>query len=111
MSPIRNIRRVTGVVTGLACAWLGLALAAPAAFAVAHPTPGPAGYLTPGAPGYVAPQPGPPLPVRVHTVAVGGMPGWQITLIALGAALVAAIAAVLADRTRAARRRPATVAG
>jgi hypothetical protein len=32
------------------------------------------------------------------------MPGWQITLIALGAALVAATAAVLLDRARAARR-------
>jgi hypothetical protein len=32
------------------------------------------------------------------------MPGWQITLIALGAAVVAATAAVLLDRARAARR-------
>ena len=31
-------------------------------------------------------------------VPAGGMPGWQITLIALGAALVAATAAVLLDR-------------
>jgi hypothetical protein len=48
--------------------------------------------------------------VQVHTVVVGGMPGWQIALIAIGAALLAAIAAVLADRARAARRRPAAVA-
>jgi hypothetical protein len=35
----------------------------------------------------------------------GGAPqGWQITLIALGAALVAATAAVILDRTLAARR-------
>ena len=40
-------------------------------------------------------------PVRVVT---GGMAGWQITLIALGAALVAATAAVVLDRARAARR-------
>jgi hypothetical protein len=40
----------------------------------------------------------------------GGMPGWQITLIAVGAALVAAVLAVLADRARSARRRP-SVAG
>ena len=32
------------------------------------------------------------------------MPGWQITLIALGAALVAAAAAVILDRTPARRR-------
>jgi hypothetical protein len=33
------------------------------------------------------------------------MPGWQIALIAAGAALVAAVLAVLADRTWIARRR------
>jgi hypothetical protein len=37
-------------------------------------------------------------------VTAGGMPGWQITVIALGAALVAATAAVLLDRARAARQ-------
>jgi len=109
MNPIRNVRRVAGVLAGLACAWLGLAMAAPAAFAVTHPTPGPAGYITPGAPGFPVP-PGPPPAVQVHTVVVGGMPGWQIALIAIGAALFAAIAAVLADRAWAARRRPAAVA-
>ena len=35
---------------------------------------------------------------------VGGMPGWQIALIALAAALCAATAAVVLDRARAARR-------
>jgi hypothetical protein len=110
MNPIRNVRRVAGVLAGLACAWLGLAMAAPAAFAVTHPTPGPAGFLTPGGPGVPVPPPGPPPAVQVHTVVVGGTPGWQIALIAIGAALFAAIAAVLADRARAARRRPAAVA-
>ena len=41
----------------------------------------------------------------VHTVVVGGMPGWQIAVIAIVAAMVAAVAAVLADRAREARRR------
>ncbi len=43
----------------------------------------------------------------------GGMPGWEITLIAVGAALVAAVLAVLTDRARSARRRAsvAQVAG
>ncbi len=45
--------------------------------------------------------------VPVHTV-VGGMPGWQIALIAAGAALLAATVAVLADRARTARRQAAT---
>jgi len=39
-----------------------------------------------------------------------GMPGWQITLIALGAALAAAVVAVLLDRARAARRHRAATA-
>ena len=46
------------------------------------------------------------LPAVYH---VGGMPGWEITLIAVGAALTAAILAVVADRVWSARRRPATV--
>ncbi len=40
----------------------------------------------------------------VSTVVAGGMPGWQIALIAVGAALVAAVVAVLLDRARLARR-------
>jgi hypothetical protein len=51
------------------------------------------------------PQPSPP-PAPV-TPAAGGMPGWQITLIAVGAAVVAAVLAVLAERARSARRRSA----
>jgi hypothetical protein len=42
----------------------------------------------------------------VHTVVVGGMPGWQIAAIAVAAALVTGIAAVLVERGRTARRRP-----
>ena len=45
---------------------------------------------------------------QVHTVVAGGTPGWQIALIAHGAALAAALAAaaaaVTADRARTARR-------
>jgi hypothetical protein len=40
----------------------------------------------------------------VQTVVAGGMPGWQIALIAVGAALVAAVTAVLLDRARLAHR-------
>jgi hypothetical protein len=36
--------------------------------------------------------------VPVQTVVIGGMPGWQIALIAVGAALFAAAAAVPACR-------------
>jgi hypothetical protein len=45
-----------------------------------------------------------------RTVVVGGMPGWQIALIAIGAALVAAAAAVLAYRALATRRQAVTAA-
>jgi hypothetical protein len=38
------------------------------------------------------------------------MPGWQITLIAIGAALLAATAAVLVDRGRMAHEAHATTA-
>ena len=47
------------------------------------------------------------LPPPVQTVVVGGMPGWQIALIAVAAAVVAAAVAVLLDRARATRRHQA----
>jgi hypothetical protein len=40
----------------------------------------------------------------IHTVVIGGMPGWQITLIATGAAALAAVLALLLARAWAARR-------
>jgi hypothetical protein len=97
---IRRIRRIAGVLAGLACAWLGLAAAAPAAFAMIVPAPGGSGSAAPA----------PPARTVTHSVVVGGMPGWQIALIAIGAALLAAALAVLADRARAARRQAVTAA-
>jgi hypothetical protein len=47
----------------------------------------------------------PQIPAQLRIVAVGGMPGWQIAVIAAAAAVVAAILAVAANRTRAARHR------
>jgi hypothetical protein len=96
MNPIRTIRRVAGVLAGLAGALLASAAAAPAAFS-SGPRPVPPGW-----------NKHPPLPAPLHTV--GGMPGWQITLIAVGAALLAATVAVLADRARASRRKAITAA-
>jgi hypothetical protein len=40
-----------------------------------------------------------------RVVVAGGMPGWQIALIAAGTALIAAALAVLADRARTAHRK------
>ncbi len=53
---------------------------------------------------------GPVVKVPGHTVVIGGMPGSRIALIATGAALLAAVLAVIADRARAARRRPMAAA-
>jgi hypothetical protein len=46
--------------------------------------------------------------VITRTVVVGGMPGWQIALIAAGVALLAAAIAVLFDRARASHRKAVT---
>jgi hypothetical protein len=95
MNPIRRIRRIAGA---LAFACLVLSVAAPAAFArVVPPSGGSGGVTTPAPPS-----------AQVHTVIVGGMAGWQIALIAVGAALVAATIAVLLDRARTARLKPLT---
>jgi hypothetical protein len=88
---LHPIRRTAGILAGLTGALLALGAASPAAFATLVPPPG-------GGTGGPAPAPPP-----VHTVVVGGMPGWQIALIAAGAALLAAALAVLAHRMWAAR--------
>jgi len=93
MNPVRHIRRIAAILAGLAAAVLG----ATPAFARLEPNPD-AGYA-----GYVAPA-SVPAPIHYRTIVAGGMPGWQIALIAVGAALLAAMVAVLADRARAARR-------
>lgn len=95
MNRIRRIRRLAGAVAGLACAWLGLAAAAPAAFASVPR------YGNPVSP------PAPAVRAVTRTVVVGGMPGWQIALIAAGTALLAAALAVLADRAWSAHRKTA----
>ena len=48
--------------------------------------------------------------VPVHAVVAGGMPGWQIALIAAAAALLTATVAVLLDRARATRRNAVAAA-
>ena len=87
-------RRILAAVITLAGTVLALATA-PAAFA--EPLP-PSDCCTSGA------ATG---PVTVATG--GGMPGWQITLIAVGAALAGAAIALLLDHALAARKtRPVT---
>jgi hypothetical protein len=91
---MNHIRRIHCCLAGLSRrvrVLLASAMAAPAALATSPPLP----------PGW---NKHPPLPAHTHTVITGGMPGWQITLIAAGAALAAATVAVLIDRALAARR-------
>jgi heme/copper-type cytochrome/quinol oxidase subunit 1 len=47
----------------------------------------------------------PPLPAHAHAAVADGMPGWQIALIVVGAALLIGALAVTVHVTRAARRR------
>jgi hypothetical protein len=97
-----RLRRLIGVLAAVTCGLLASAAIVPAAFAMVVPVGG-GGGETNG----VAPVPA----TTVRVVTAGGMAGWQITLIALGAALLAAAAAVLLDRALAARRAaPATTA-
>ena len=105
MNRIHHIRRLIRILAGLVASLVAVGVAAPAAFARVEPQLGPA---SPGEPATAVP-PQNPAPVPAHVVAVG-MPGWQIALIAVGAAILAAILAVLVDRARSARRAPATTA-
>ena len=88
---MNHFRRILAAVITLTGAILAMATA-PAAFAKPLPPPDCCTSSNRAA----------DAPVTVITA--GGMPGWQITLIALGAALVGAIAAVILDRTLATRR-------
>ena len=89
---LRSARRLGGLLAGLGALVTMIVVTGAAAMAAQVPPSG-GGFAQP-----------PPL-----APAAGGMPGWQITLIAVGAALVAAVGAVLADRARSARR-PAVAA-
>jgi hypothetical protein len=88
---MNHLRRICAALVALAGAVLALATA-PAAFAEPLPPPDCCTTVQPPAP----------------VLTGGGMPGWQITLIAVGAALIAATAAVLLDRAWTARKAHAT---
>ena len=93
-----RLRRLAAVLAAAACGLLASAAVVPAAFA-GPPIP------IPGPDGPYGPVPGATVPAgTVRVVTAGGMAGWQIALIALGAALLAAATAVLLDRALTARR-------
>jgi hypothetical protein len=85
-----RLRRPAGVLAALTCGLLASAATVPAAFA----------KLPPGVEVVKGARPAqvPPAPIRVITA--GGMPGWQITLIALAAALVVALVTATVIRAR-----------
>jgi hypothetical protein len=95
--PLNTAARLRRLIVALAvvtCGVLGWAGAVPAASASIIPVP---------ADGPYGPAPAP----AVRLITAGGMPGWQITLIA-AAALTAATTAVVLDRARASRRTAST---
>ena len=90
-----RLGRLTAVLAAITCSLLVTVAGVPAAFARPVPPPG----------GSYGHAPAAPVPATIiHVITTGGMAGWQITLIALAAALAAATTAVFADRARAARR-------
>ena len=94
MNIITRLRRFAAVLAGLGVTMAAFAAAAAAASASTGMFPDNGGID--GGAG--------PVPVP-QAVVVGGMPGWQIALIAIGAAVAAAVTAVLLDRMRSARRQ------
>jgi len=100
MYRIRHVRRSAAALAALASALLALAAAATAALAQPFP---------PRPPGWDKHPPLPPSRIsQLHTVVIGGMPSWQLALIAAGAALLAATVAVFLARAWAARRKVTT---
>ena len=89
---LRRVIASLAAVTGGLLAWAAVSAASAAIALIPDPggASGPVPATSPAAP--------------VHVIAVGGIPGWQITLIALAAAQVSATAAVVLDRARASWR-------
>ena len=83
-------RRITAALAAAALGVLAWAAAVPAASARMVPCCDDSGIVPTG--------------TTVRVITAGGMPGWQIVLIAVAAALAAATAAVFLDRARASRR-------
>ena len=96
-----RLRRFAAILAAVTSGLLASVAIVPAAFARIEPDPGE---------GYVSTRVARVPATTVRVVTAGGMPGWQITLIALGAALLAATAAVLLSRALSARRTPSLAA-
>jgi hypothetical protein len=92
-----RLRRVAAALAAVTAGLLASAAAIPAAFARDIPDPLPGGQYRPAY--------GPVPASTVHAVTTaGGMAGWQIALIALGAVLIAAIVTMALARAQATHR-------
>ena len=102
MKHVHFVRHTASVVLAIGSSLLGFAIFAPSAFAlmVRLRTPTVEFRLSAGTSPVSQPD-----PTVGHAVVTGGMAGWLITLIAVGAALLAATVAVFMDRARATHRR------
>jgi hypothetical protein len=98
LHPTVRLHRIAAALAAVTAGLLAWATAVPAASAAPNLIPDPGG----------APAPATPPAAPVQVITAGGMPGWQITLIAVAAALVAATAAVFLDRARASSRSAST---
>jgi hypothetical protein len=97
-----RLGRLAAVLAALTGAVLAPAAVTPAAWA---------GIAVPGPGGPYGPAGVPPAPqTGVPMITAGGMAGWQIALIAAGAAVVAAAAAVRLDRSLTTRRAGLVIA-
>jgi hypothetical protein len=96
MNHVRFIRRVLSVVFAVGGSFLGFVLFAPSAFAM---------IVEPVGSGSSPATLAQPAPAVVHSAVAGGMAGWQIALIAVGAAVLTATLAVFADRARGSQRK------
>ena len=83
MNPIRAIRRPARILAVLASAVLAALAAEPAALAMRRPR----------LPGW---NTHPPAPAHVHPLATGGIPGWQLTLMAVTVVLLVATLVAIA---------------
>ena len=87
------LRRLAAALVAVTCGLLAVVAVGPAAFA--RPVPPPGGSFTTSVASAAS--------ATVRVVSTGGMAGWQIALIAIGAAWVAAAAAIFLDRALAGR--------
>jgi hypothetical protein len=106
MNRFRIAGRLAVTVAGLVGALVGLGAAAvPAAVAATMLPLGGDPHGRPGLARLRLAPPHPALPAHAHAVVTSGISGWQIALIAAGAALLSAALTMICYRVRDARRR------